>query len=60
MGTFELLAGEDEALLVGRNALLVLDFALDGLDGVRGPHVEGNRLAGQGFHENLHGKKYIY
>jgi len=30
----ELLAGEDEALLVGRNALLVLDFGLDIINGV--------------------------
>ena len=31
---FKLLAGEDQALLVGRNAFLVLDLALDVVDGV--------------------------
>ena len=31
----QLLAREDEALLVGRNALLVLDLGLDGVDGVQ-------------------------
>src|SRR5271163_3511994 len=32
----QLLASEDQALLVWGNALLVLDFALDVVDGVRG------------------------
>ena len=31
---FELLAGEDQALLVWRDALLVLDLALDIVDGI--------------------------
>ena len=31
---FELFAGEDQTLLVGRNSLLVLDFGLDIVDGV--------------------------
>ena len=31
---FELFASEDESLLVGRDALLVLYFSLHGLDGV--------------------------
>lgn len=42
---FELLAGEDQALLVGRNALLVLDLGLDIVDGVRGLHLEGDGFA---------------
>jgi len=50
----ELLAGEDEALLVGGDALLVLDFALDHVDGVGGLDLERDRLAGEGFHEHLH------
>ena len=33
---FELLAGEDETLLIGRDTLLVLDLGLDVLDGVEG------------------------
>ena len=32
---FKLLAGEDEALLVGRNSFLVLDLALYIVDGIR-------------------------
>jgi hypothetical protein len=50
----ELLAGEDEALLVGRDALLVLDLALDHVDGVGGLDLERDGLAGQCFHEHLH------
>jgi hypothetical protein len=33
---FELLSGEDEALLIRRDALLVLDLALDVVNRVRG------------------------
>ena len=43
---FELLASEDQALLVRRNALLILDLALDIVDGVRGLNLEGDGLAG--------------
>ena len=50
----ELLAGEDEALLIGRNALLVLDLGLDIVDGVGGLNLEGDGLAGEGLHEDLH------
>ena len=49
----ELLAGEDEALLIGRDALLVLDLGLDVVDGVGGLDVEGDGLAGQSLDENL-------
>ena len=51
----ELLAGEDETLLVGRDALLVLDLGLDVVNGVRGLDIEGDGLAGQGLDEDLHG-----
>ena len=44
----QLLAGEDEALLVRGNALLVLDLALHILDGVRRLHLKSDGLAGQG------------
>ena len=40
----ELLAGEDQTLLVRRDALLVLDLGLDIVDGVRGLDLEGDRL----------------
>ena len=50
----ELLAGEDETLLIGGNALLVLDLGLDIINGVRGLDIEGDGLAGQGLDEDLH------
>ena len=50
----ELLAREDESLLVGRDALLVLDLRLDVLDRVAGLDVQGDGLAGEGLHEDLH------
>ena len=49
----QLFAGEDEALLVGRDALLVLDLGLDVVDGVGRLDVEGDGLAGQSLDENL-------
>ena len=51
----DLLAGEDEALLVRRYALLVLDLALDALDAVRGLDVQRDGLAGQRLDEDLGG-----
>ena len=50
----ELLAGEDEALLVGRDALLVLDLSLDILTGVGWLTINGAGLAGQSRDEDLH------
>ena len=41
----QLLAGEDEALLVGRDALLVLDLSLDVVNRVRGLDLKGDGLA---------------
>ena len=49
----ELLAGKDETLLIGRDALLVLDLGLDDVDGVGRLDVEGDGLAGQSLDENL-------
>jgi hypothetical protein len=40
----QLLAGEDQALLVRRDALLVLDLGLDVLDRVRRLDLEGHGL----------------
>ena len=50
----ELFAGENEALLVGGDAFLVLDLGLDHVDGVRGFDFECDRFAGQRFAEDLH------
>merc|ERR1719407_90331 len=50
----ELLAGEDETLLIGGNALLVLDLGLDVVNGVRRLDIEGDGLAGEGLHKDLH------
>jgi len=48
---FELLASEDQALLVGWNALLVLDFRLDIVDGIGRLHLKGDSLAREGLDE---------
>ena len=50
----KLLSSEDEALLIGRDALLVLNFGLDVLDRVGSLDVEGDRLAGESLNEDLH------
>ena len=55
---FELLAGEDETLLIGGDALLVLDLGLDIIDGVRGLNLEGDSLSGEGLNEDLHAEMW--
>ena len=55
----ELLAGEDETLLIGGDALLVLDLGLDVVNGVGGLDVEGDGLAREGLDENLHGSNVV-
>ncbi|TXG69072.1 hypothetical protein EZV62_004007 [Acer yangbiense] len=50
----KLLAGKDEALLVRRDSLFVLDLSLDVVDGVRGLHLQGDGLTLEGFHKDLH------
>jgi hypothetical protein len=50
----ELLAGKDQPLLVGGDALLVLNLRLDVIDSIGRLDFEGNRLARQGLDENLH------
>jgi len=47
----ELLASEDQTLLVRGNTLLVLDLGLDIVDGVAGLHLKGDSLAGEGLDE---------
>merc|ERR1712228_482983 len=51
---FELLASEDQSLLIWGNSLLVLDLGLDVLNGVRGFDLEGDGLPGEGLDEDLH------
>ena len=41
---FKLLASKDQALLVRRNALLVLDLRLDVVDSIRGLDLKSNGL----------------
>jgi len=50
----ELLTREDETLLVWRDALLVLDLGLDGLDGIGALDLEGDGLASESLHKDLH------
>jgi len=50
----ELLAGEDETLLVRWNALLVLNLGLHIVDGVGRLNLEGDGLAGESLYEDLH------
>ena len=47
----KLLAGENQALLVRGNSLLVLDLCLNIVDCVRGLNLQGDGLARQGLHE---------
>jgi hypothetical protein len=50
----QLLAGEDETLLVRWDTFLILDLLFHLLDGVRGLNFKSDCLAGQCLHEDLH------
>ena len=50
----KLLASEDEALLIGRDALLVLDLGLNVVDGVGWLDLKSDGLTSESFDENLH------
>ena len=50
----ELLACEDEALLVRGDPLLILNFLLHVLNGVTRLYIEGDCFAREGLHEDLH------
>ena len=50
----ELLAGEDQTLLIRGDALLVLDLLLDVVDGVTRLNLKGDGLASQSLNEDLH------
>merc|ERR1712165_91308 len=50
----QLLTSEDQSLLVWGDSLLVLDLGLDILNGVTWLNLQGDGLASQGLHEDLH------
>jgi len=50
----ELLPSENEALLIGRDPLLVLDLSLDIVNGVRRLHFQRDGLSSECLHEDLH------
>ena len=50
----ELLAGEDEALLIGRDAFFVLDLRFDVVDGITGFDFQGDGLSGEPEQERTH------
>ena len=49
----ELLSGEDQTLLVWRNALLILDLALDIVNGVGRLDFESDGLSSQSLDETM-------
>ena len=51
---FELLASEDETLLVRRDTFFVLDLSLYVFDCVRWLDIKSDGLSSQGLDENLH------
>merc|ERR1711974_323658 len=50
----QLLAGEDQSLLIWGNSLLVLDLSLDVLNAIGGLDLESDGFAGQSLDEDLH------
>src|SRR6185503_1618463 len=50
----KLLPSKDQTLLVRGDALLVLDLRLHVVNGVRRLHLQGDGLAGEGLHKDLH------
>ncbi len=51
---FKLFASEDQALLIGRNAFLILNLRFHVVDGVGGLDLKGDSLARQRLDEDLH------
>lgn len=45
----KLLSGKDQALLVRRDTLLILNLRLDIVDGIRRLDLKGNGLSGEGL-----------
>ena len=56
---FELLAREDETLLVWRYSLFVLDLGLYIVDRVAGLHLEGDSLAREGLNKAVDGMSVL-
>jgi hypothetical protein len=52
---FQLLAGEDQALLIWGNAFFILNLSFDIFDSIRWLNLEGNGFTRQCFDEDLHG-----
>ena len=50
----ELLASEDQSLLIRGDSLLVLDLCLDVLNAIARLDLQGDGLAGQGLDKDLH------
>jgi len=50
----QLLASEDQPLLIWGDTLLVLDLGLDVLNAIRGLDLEGDGLPSEGLDEDLH------
>merc|ERR1712137_938293 len=50
----QLLTGENQTLLVRRDAFLVLDLGLHVLNRVARVHIKGDGLTSQRLHEDLH------
>ena len=50
----ELLASENQTLLIRRDALLILDLRFNIVNRIRRLDLEGNRLPGEGLNEDLH------
>ena len=50
----QLLARENQTLLIGRNALLILNLLLHVVDGVGRLHFQGDGFASERLNENLH------
>merc|ERR1711871_116590 len=50
----ELLASEDESLLIWGNSFLVLNLGLDSLDGIGLLNLKGDGLSGESLDEDLH------
>ena len=53
---FKLLARENEALLIWRDAFLILNFSLDIVDGIAGLNLKRDGLARERLDEDLHSR----